>query len=64
MADNSTNGGQPTLEKLASEGIRLQKCIASEGLPGYGASAGAKPADGSKPKGVLSSMPRKGGGGY
>lgn len=42
MADKSNTGGQPTLEKLEAEGVSIRKCIASEGLPGYGGNGGGK----------------------
>jgi hypothetical protein len=65
MADKSDNGGQPSLEKLQAEGIPLRKCIASDGMPGYGGNGGSKPAGNSKPVPALSSYgPVRKGRGY
>jgi hypothetical protein len=59
MAKKSNGGsdGQPTMEKLASEGVSIRRCISYEGLGEYGG-RGSKstPAKG----GGLASLARKG----
>lgn len=61
MPNKSDTGGQPSLEKLQAEGVSPRKCIASEGMPGYGGNGGSKTAgnQGSKPAGAFAQM-RKG----
>jgi hypothetical protein len=55
MADKSDSGGQPTIEKLTSEGVSIRKCIASGEDYGNGGNS-SKSSNGSKPKGVLASV--------
>ena len=57
MADKPNSDGQPTIEKLTSEGVPLRKCIAMGGDYGNG---GSKPT---KANPVLGSV-KMGKGGY
>ena len=55
-----SDDGQPTIDKLASEGVSIRKCIASG--EGYGSGKSApKASGGAKPKGALSGLRMKGG---
>jgi hypothetical protein len=57
----SDDNGQPSLDKLASEGVSIRKCIASGEQYGAGPGVGGSPAKaGSKPQGALASMRMKG----
>lgn len=67
MPDKSTEGGQPSLEKLQAEGVSPRRCISYEGLGEYQGGNGGNQGGGSKaakPKGALASMARTGKGGY
>lgn len=56
-----SDDGQPTIDKLSSEGVSIRKCIASG--TDYGNSSGGKsaPKSGAKPKGALSGLRMLGG---
>lgn len=60
----SDNNGQPSIDKLASEGVSIRKCIASGEDYGGGSSGNGsapKSGGGAKPKGALSGLRMKGG---
>lgn len=60
---NDTSDGQPSIEKLAAEGVSPRKCIASGTDYGSGSSGGSSPPkSGAKPKGALAGMKMKGSG--
>jgi hypothetical protein len=52
----SDDNGQPSLDKLASEGVSIRKCIAS----GEGYGSGSAPKSSAKPVGSLAGMKMKG----
>ena len=55
-----SDDGQPTIDKLASEGISIRKCIASGEV--YGSKSAPKSGGSAKPaKGALSGLRMKGG---
>ena len=56
-----SDDGQPTLDKLASEGVSIRKCIASGTDYGSGKASAPKSGGGAKPKGALSGLRMKGG---
>lgn len=58
MTDTNDNG-QPSLDKLSSEGVSIRKCIASG--EDYGSGGGSAPKSGAKPVGSLAGMKMKGG---
>jgi len=64
MPDKTDAGGQPTLEKLQSEGVSLRKCISYEGAGEYAGKPSAPKAAKQVP--ALSSFApvRRGRGGY
>lgn len=74
MAERTYTGGQPTMQKLAADGIPLRKCISYTGLGEYpaggrGRAPAGQPAAPSaaappKPQPVLASVVRKGRSGY
>lgn len=64
MPDKSDTAGQPTLEKLAAEGVPLRKCISYEGAGEYGGNGGAVPAKAPQSLSSYASTARKSKGRY
>jgi hypothetical protein len=64
MADKTDTGEQPTLERLASEGIPLRKCISYEGLGEYTGNDAGKAKTAKKAPALSSMGPMRRGQGY